>query len=186
MYKRLSRMAAVLMLAGSGLVLGAQSDSISDLDDLTPAQLEQELIDEIDDLFLEQDVNPNGVYPDDLLENIIFNVLHDDGDDENEDDLDFNELESEMEEVGTNVAAVVHEAVEAADLISGRQESPSSTGVLARAMRDTPLFRLANVGLGLLPQNKNARAGTAACQTAQRLVGRSLPQKMPYQSRCRF
>ena len=183
MHGRLLRLGLVVVLTGWGLVLGAQSDTIDDLDRLTPAQLEQEIIDEIDDLFAEFGLNPNGLYADDRLEEAILLALSDEGDDDNEDDVDYDELEEEMEEAGTSVEDVVSEAVQEADRITYRREWPASTIVKARSS-GRPLLSLVDVG-GLLAQSRNtARAGTAACETTKRLVSTTI--RRPYQSGCRF
>ena len=183
MHGRLLRLGLVVVLTGSGLVLGAQSDTIDDLDRLTPAQLEQEIIDELDDLFAELGLNPNGLYADDRLEEAILLALSDEGDDDNEDDVDYDELEEEMEEAGTSVEDVVAGAVEEADRITYRHESPSSGIARVKSAGNTLLLSLVNFG-GLGQSRNTARAGTAACESTKRLVSTAL--RRTYQSGCRF
>lgn len=181
MNKKLSSLVFVLALVGSGPVLLAQSDTISDFDVLTSGVLEQELMDEIDDLFYELRFAQDGMYPSDQLKRAILFALSDERDDDNEDDVDYAELQREMGEAGTSVEDLVDAAIQEVAQSSYLQESPSSPIVLARSTGNTPW----NASLMLAMWGRNARSGTAACKVVNNAVGKSLPGK-PYQPRCNY
>lgn len=119
----------VVVLAGSMFVLSAQDD---DLDALSPQELAQELEDELDDLFDELGLNQDEQYRDEYLSEEIMIALSDQGDDDDESEITLEELQEEMEEASTTLPRVITTAVQAADQMSHRDQSPSHTVVLTR------------------------------------------------------
>ena len=92
-------------------------DSVYDLDQLQGA-LEQELTDELDDIF--QLINHDGHVSLEYAHQVVMYALSDAGDDANESIIDFDELEAEMEEAGTTLEQEVWDALEEADHYGSR------------------------------------------------------------------
>jgi hypothetical protein len=170
-------MSLIVTLVGSGLVLSGQSD----LDTLSPQVLAQDLEDELDDLFDELGLHEDEQYMDKYLFDEIMIALSDQGDDADEDDITFEELEDEMAEASTTLQAVITGAVDAADQMSFRQESSLPQIVLARSFGGSPFFGppsstagLKSVRLDPLGQRANQRgwavAGVAKTQAATGLT----------------
>ena len=171
------RVSLVVVLIGSGLVLSGQSD----LDTLSPQELAEELEDELDDLFEDLGLHEDEQYMDKYLFDEIMIALSDQGDDAEENDITFAELQDEMAEASTTLQAVITGAVEAADQMSFRQESSFPQIVLARSFGDSPFFGepssmagLKHVRLDPLGQRANQRgwavAGVAKGQAATGLT----------------
>ena len=91
-----------------------------DLDALNDAQLGALIQAELDDDDLVKCGigNPNASKTKEEMFDVIMCALGDDGDDESEQSLDFDDLEDEMEEAGTTVAEVVQRALERADVMA--------------------------------------------------------------------
>ena len=136
MYHWRLRVSLVAVLIGSGLVLSGQSD----LDMLSPQELAQDLENELDDLFDELGLHEDEQYMDKYLLDEIMIALSDQGDDDDEDDITFAELQDEMTEASTTLQSVITDAVELADEMSLRQESSLPQIVLARSVGDSPFF----------------------------------------------
>ena len=81
----------------------------TDLDTFSDEQLDRDLQDELDDVFMEH--APNAVADVATIEEAIMEALSDEGDDGPESEISLADLEDEMHEDGTNVKDVVHDAV---------------------------------------------------------------------------
>jgi hypothetical protein len=154
MVTRLVRIGVVVLLAGAGLALTRGDARRShDLDSYTDAQLEEDLRAELDDLFEpDGELDPNKAYPVAELEEAILDALHDEGDDEEEDDVDFQDIVDEMSEAETTPDACIEEAVGLADEFSSAA-TPSRDG-------SESLFRYASLAQG------RKRNGFATSRTA--------------------
>jgi hypothetical protein len=91
-----------------------------DLDALSDGQLGALIQAELDDndLVACGIGNPNAAKTKEEMFEVIMCALGDDGDDESEQSLDFDDLEDEMEEAGTTVEDVVMRALERADVLA--------------------------------------------------------------------
>ena len=96
-----------------------------DLDALNDSQLGALIQAELDDDDLVKCGigNPNASKTKEEMFEVIMCALGDDGDDESEQGLDFDDLEDEMEEAGTTVEAVVLRALERADVLAAGPQS---------------------------------------------------------------
>lgn len=83
--------------------------SRTDLDTFSDEQLDRDLQDELDDVFMEH--APNAVADVATIEAAIMEALSDEGDEGPESEISLADLEDEMHEDGTDVESVVHDAV---------------------------------------------------------------------------
>ena len=132
-----------------------------DLDALDDAELDALIQAELDDHELVKCGigNVNAQKTEQEMFKVIMCALGDEGDDESEQGLDFDDLEDEMKEAGTTVAKVVWAALEVAD---ARASGPASLAerLSAAAPADAPpASELAGLGLDgeLLAQIKDGR-----------------------------
>lgn len=111
MLTRVLSLIVPVLVVGASLESNALSarDHIHDLDGFSDAQLLQDLIDEIDDIL--QGHDPNEIVDEDTVGDVI-DALEDDGDTGAEAEIDFADLEAEMDEANTSVEAVVVGALE--------------------------------------------------------------------------
>lgn len=129
---------------GAVAILGAACFSLAapvharnpprDLDALSDAQFFALLDNEMDDDDLEDcgfgDLN--GRHTTQQAYDVIMCALSDEGDTDEENDLDFDDLQAEMREAGTTVEAVVRAAIQDADR---RASGPLTRAVLVAALR---------------------------------------------------
>ncbi|MCC7052067.1 MAG: hypothetical protein IT355_02290 [Gemmatimonadaceae bacterium] len=87
----------------------ARAITRTDLDAFSDARLERDLEDELDDVF--EDHNPGDVGDVAEIQEAIMEALADAGDEGAEAEISLADLEAEMDEDGTDVAEVVHEAI---------------------------------------------------------------------------
>lgn len=85
----------------------------TDLDSFSDQRLDRDLQDELDDVF--EDHGPNDTDDVATMQSAIIEALSDAGDEGAETEISFADLEAEMEEDGTSVADVVHDALEHLD-----------------------------------------------------------------------
>lgn len=126
MWNRIVTAGLVGVLVVAGLAMAeARVSSVTDLDAFTDAQLRRDLVAELDDI--EFDADEQHSLPE--LREAILEALSDedddDGDDANEAEIDFSDLEAEMEEAETTVEAVVDMALERADELVQRDDRPA-------------------------------------------------------------
>lgn len=115
---------ATLLLA-QGPAQGRNPDL--DLDTLSDEEINQLLQDELDpdDLAECGLTNPRASKTVDEMFDIIMCALGDDDDADEEAQLDFDDLEAEMEEAGTTLDAVVKRALESADVMASGSAPPT-------------------------------------------------------------
>jgi hypothetical protein len=157
---RLRQLALVACFAGIGLIAAkSQVRSPHDLDSYTDAQLERDLLDELDDIYAELG-DPDGEYDLDVLKADIMDALGDAGDEGYEDEIDMADLVDQMSEDSTTVEDVVDEALERADELSARTESPG--------WRIVPVG-FSGLGLSTQGHDRRSKAKVAVEQTAKAL-----------------
>jgi hypothetical protein len=130
MWNRAVKLGLVVLLAGSGLALGEfRPKPDHELDDYSDSQLGEYLNAELDDIEVGDggQLEPDEDYSLPELQGAILEALHDDGDDGDEDNIDFADLEEEMDEAGTTLPACIHNALVLADELSLREGSGSYT-----------------------------------------------------------
>lgn len=108
-------LAGLLLLPAQSL---AQDDPVYDLDMLNAQQLDGLLNAEIDDIF--EQLDQNASYSVEEVAGAIMYALSDEGDNGNENYIDFDELEAEMAEIDSSVADEVYAAVSEADDYAAR------------------------------------------------------------------
>jgi hypothetical protein len=81
----------------------------SDLDAFTDAQLDRDLQDELDDVF--EDHGADEVADVATIQADLMEALSDAGDEGHEAEISFADLEAEMQEAGTSIEEVVHDAL---------------------------------------------------------------------------
>lgn len=103
--------------------------------------------------------NPNAQKSEQQMFDIIMCALGDEGDDESEQGLDFDDLEDEMREAGTTVAKVVWAALELADARASGPASPADRRTAAALADAPPASLVAGLGVDgeLLAQIKDGR-----------------------------
>jgi len=132
-----------IVLVSAALLIGEPVPTtarVTDLDTFTAAQLDRDLEAELDDIYDGHDPDA-AVDLDEVRQEVMF-ALSDEGDDDGiESEIDFEDLEAEMNEDHTTVAAVVTDALQSADRASApKQDSDGSVGGPAAGER--PDFRL--------------------------------------------
>jgi len=85
----------------------------TDLDSFSDQQLDRDLQDELDDVF--ENHQPEDVGNVEAMQREFMEALADDGDEGAEMEISLADLEAEMQEAGTSVADVVHDALERLD-----------------------------------------------------------------------
>jgi len=113
------------LLLAQGAAQGRHPDL--DLDALSNDEINELLQDELDpdDLAACGLTNPRASKTVDEMFDIIMCALGDDGDAGDEAELDFDDLEAEMEEAGTTLEAVVERALERADVMASGSAPPT-------------------------------------------------------------
>lgn len=107
----------------------------TELDDLSPTQLQAALDAELGDDDLRQfGVDPRKAYPLELLHEVIMQALSDEGDDDDEQLITLADLEEEMDEAGTNLSQVVWDALTEADRIAGLPSHGSALRKVAQRL----------------------------------------------------
>ena len=173
MRNRLLKLGCVVLLGGAGLALGRfQVRADHDLDSYSDAQLEADLIAELDDIEVGDGGNlePDGEYALGALRSAILNALHDDGDDASESEIDYPDLVDEMSEAGTTMGAVVDEALAEADemaLQDGRRSRILAAGGLGGETRG---YRIHLASFSTRPQSLNQRGFTTTSVAIQQTV----------------
>ncbi len=92
---------------------------VRDLDLLDDATLQRDLEAELDDIYT--DFDPNGQFPLEELKAAMLEALSDGGDEGVEDEIDFEDLEADMEEADTTIDDVLDMALAEADAIASSQ-----------------------------------------------------------------
>lgn len=94
-----------------GLWMSPVAYAQHDLDSLSDAELRKELLAELDDVDQLPDEEEGELDTEAELVDAFMNALQDTGDDAAESELDFADLEAEMEEAGTSIEDVVQSSV---------------------------------------------------------------------------
>ena len=103
-----------LLVAGLTLAPASLREPLrADLDSFTDEQLDRDLQDELDDVF--ENHRPDDVGDVETMQRELLEALSDDGDEGAETEISLADLEAEMQESGTSVADVVHDALERLD-----------------------------------------------------------------------
>lgn len=118
-----------------GVVLAAAAlpalpkDGHQDLDELSEAQLRKYLRAELEEVFRHGGLKPNQRYTIDELYAAIIAALRNEGDsaDEDEDEIDWDELEEEMAEIGSSVEDEVQDALEQ---LVAEADAPAASGFM--------------------------------------------------------
>ena len=114
----------------------------TDLDSFSDAQLDRDLQDELDDVL--EDHAPGDVADVATMQAEIIEALSDDGDTGAEAEITLADLRAEMEEAGTSVEEVVHDALERLDQASlDRPDTQRAVGHGPQAGSDKPSYGLA-------------------------------------------
>lgn len=113
----------------------AMAQTIDDLDEMDAQSLDEDLTDELDDVYTDYGIDPEEYYDNQELVDAFMEALSDAGDTGDEQDISFAELEYEMEEAGTTVEEVVAAAVDEADDMA----AISTPGFSTVASRDLQL-----------------------------------------------
>jgi hypothetical protein len=110
----LSSWAVGLLVAGLTLTPAPLRAPLrTDLDSFTDQQLDRDLQDELDDVFA--DHRPGDVGDVETMQRELIEALSDEDDEGAEMEISLSDLEAEMQESGTSVADVVHDALENLD-----------------------------------------------------------------------
>ena len=148
MSQRFFKLGLVVLLAGVGLALvqfPVQAEH--DLDDYNDARLSKDLYDELDDIY-QNGLQPNSRYSLEVCKEMMMDALSDDGDTGSENEIDETDLESEMEEAGTNLEDAVEQGLIRADQISSRRGSSPSWGIVrVGSSIDSPMFSFHNLAV---------------------------------------
>lgn len=99
-----------------------------DLDKMSEAALRKAMHAELMEIFTRGGLKPNQRYSIEVLYTKMIEALHDDGDTDDEDDIDWEDLEAEMAEIGTTVEHEVEDALE--QLVAEERRAPASPFVL--------------------------------------------------------
>ena len=159
MSHRKLNLSAVFLLAGASLAfVQLPVQAMHDLDLYEEAQLQEDLVDELDDILVSKggQMEPDALYSVEELRAAIFGALSDQGDEGLENEIDRADLDMEMEEANTTVENVLNEALAEADLIASQLEISSWNFTRINARNDSLLYA----------QTRNQRATPNATITA--------------------
>lgn len=151
-------LSVALLAASAATPVALARNPDLELDRISDAQLDALLQAELDwdDLAACGLQNPRAAVPDDALVDIIECALSDEGDDDSESDLDWDDLEYEMNEAGTSIDQVVRMAVQQADA-AARAPTPGPdrrlVAVAGEAGAEAPDARPADAVLELAARN---------------------------------
>jgi hypothetical protein len=162
---------ATLLLA-QGPAQGRHPDL--DLDALSNDEINELLQDELDpdDLAACGLTNPRASKTVDEMFDIIMCALGNDGDADDETELDFDDLEAEMQEAGTTLEAVVERALERADVMASGSAPPTLWLAAAGPVEGVVLPSAAELppAWTLAPRDGRVDPGSAAVWPVQRGV----------------
>ena len=114
-----------VVVALAWLPLRGQSHNLDSYDDAT---LDHDLEEELDDIY--EDLEPDAPAPLSEIHADMIDALEDDGDDADEDDIDFGDLQAEVAEDGLTIDAVIDRGLAQADRLASLRGA--MTFVLAR------------------------------------------------------
>ena len=143
MLHRILNLRAISLLAGAALAfVQLPAQAIHDLDLYEKAQLQEDLVDELDDILVSEggQMEPDTPYDIEELRAAILDALSDRGDEGLENEIDRADLDKEMEEAKTNVEAVLDEALAEADLAASESEISSWNFTRVNALNDSLLY----------------------------------------------
>lgn len=175
MSHRIFKLGLIVFLAGAGLALiQFPVQANHDLDAYSDTQLSRDLNDELDDIY-QMGLQPNSRYSLDVCKNMMMEALSDDGDAGYENEIDYSDLETEMEEADTDLEDEVVQGLVRADQISFRRESPPSWGfVRVSTSIDSPMFRFHNLAVSPDAQgqgrNNMVQARVGISEVIKRLI----------------
>ena len=143
MSHRKLNLSAVFLLAGASLAfVQLPVQAMHDLDLYEEAQLQEDLVDELDDILVSEggQMEPDALYSIEELRAAILGALSDQGDEGLEKEIDRADLDMEMEEADTTVEDVLDEALAEADLIASESDISSWAFTQINSPNDSLLY----------------------------------------------